>query len=354
MSAITNALKAILDWIYTIIANYGWSIVVFTILIKVLLLPLDIKNRKGMRKMAKIQPELNKLQQKYANDKQKLQQKQQELMRKEHYSPLSGCLPLLIQMPILFAMFGAMRALANEQIAQQVFTFLSGQEPVYEGWLWVKNIWMADSLFSPVAPDINAIRMIPLDVWQQVAAKLSPEQVGIITSHVAQLVPEFTPEMFTFATNDTLKALLPHLTTALQATPTYMAHVQPMSGWANINFFLFNITVYIQHNGYLILPVLAGLSQVLMTKLTPGASGAAPVPTGDQATGQQAAPGMGGFMKYFFPLFSVFITLTSNAGFALYWVVSNLIATALSFLITKHYDRVDRLEAEAKGAEAVT
>jgi membrane protein insertase Oxa1/YidC/SpoIIIJ len=182
-----------------------------------------------------------------------------------------------------------------------------------------------------------------------VAAKLSPEQVGIITSHVAQLVPEFTPEMFTFATNDTLKALLPHLTTALQATPTYMAHVQPMSGWANINFFLFNITVYIQHNGYLILPVLAGLSQVLMTKLTPGASGAAPVPTG-----QQAAPGMGGFMKYFFPLFSVFITLTSNAGFALYWVVSNLIATALSFLITKHYDRVDRLEAEAKGAEAVT
>jgi len=91
-----------------------------------------------------------------------------------------------------------------------------------------------------------------------------------------------------------------------------------------------------------------------MTKLTPGASGAAPVPTGDQATGQQAAPGMGGFMKYFFPLFSVFITLTSNAGFALYWVVSNLIATALSFLITKHYDRVDRLEAEAKGAEAVT
>ena len=129
MGAITNALRAVLDWIYTIVANYGWSIVIFTVLIKVVLMPLDIKNRKGMRKMAQIQPELNKLQKKYANDKQKLQQKQQELMRKERYSPLSGCLPMLVQMPILFAMFGAMRALANEQIVDQVFTFLSGQVP---------------------------------------------------------------------------------------------------------------------------------------------------------------------------------------------------------------------------------
>ena len=113
MGAITNALRAVLDWIYSIVANYGWSIVIFTVLIKVVLMPLDIKNRKGMRKMAQIQPELNKLQKKYANDKQKLQQKQQELMRKERYSPLSGCLPMLVQMPILFAMFGAMRALAS-------------------------------------------------------------------------------------------------------------------------------------------------------------------------------------------------------------------------------------------------
>ena len=54
-----------LDWIYSIVANYGWSIVIFTVLIKVVLMPLDIKNRKGMRKMAQIQPELNKLQKKY-------------------------------------------------------------------------------------------------------------------------------------------------------------------------------------------------------------------------------------------------------------------------------------------------
>ena len=353
MSAITNGLKSILEWIYTIVGNYGWSIVIFTVLIKVLLLPLDIKNRQGMRKMQQIQPEIQKLQKKYANDKQKLQQKQTELMRRERYSPLSGCLPLLIQMPILFAMFGAMRALANEQIVQQVFTFLSGEAPTYEGWLWVKNIWMADSLFATVAPAPSAIQIIGHDVWQKIFATLSPQQIELMAQHVAQHVEGFTAAGFDFTTAESLKTLLPGMVQTMQAMPEYAAQIAALPGWANLNFFLFSITVYQHFNGLLVLPALAGLSQLLMTKVTPGASGAAPMPaTGEQA-GQQQAAGMQGFMKYFFPLFSVFITLTSNAGFALYWVVSNLIATGLNVLIGRHYDRIDKLEADNKGAVTI-
>lgn len=354
MGAITNALRSILDWIYSIVSNYGWSIVIFTILIKVVLMPLDIKNRKGMRKMAQIQPELNKLQVKYANDKQKLQQKQQEMMRKEKYNPMSGCLPMLFQMPILFAMFGAMRALANEQIAHQVFTFLSGEVPKYEGWLWVKNIWMADSLFAPVAPSINAIRMIPLDVWQKVSQAMTPDQIATMLQHIAASVPDFTPEMFNFSSADSLKILMPHINIALQAMPEYISQVQALPGWGNINLYITNLTVYMQNNGFLILPIMAGLSQVLMTKLTPGASGAAPIPTGDQAGTAATGAGMGNFMKYFFPLFSVYITLTSNAGFALYWVVSNMMATAMSFLITRHFDKTDTRGSDTKGALTAT
>ncbi len=353
MSAITNGLKSVLEWIYTIVGNYGWSIIIFTVLIKVALLPLDIKNRKGMRKMQKIQPELQKLQKKYANDKQKLQQKQTELMRKERYSPLSGCLPMLIQMPILFAMFGAMRALANEQIVHQVFSFLQGEAPVYEGWLWVKNIWMADSLFATVAPDPNAIQMIGHDVWHKIYQTLSPQQIELMAQHIGQQVQGFTAASFDFTTADSLKTLLPSIIETMKTMPEYTAQIAPVPGWANLNFFLFSITLFQHHNGLLILPALAGLSQVLMTKVTPGASGAAPVPTGGEQAGQQAAPGMGGFMKYFFPLFSVFITLTSNAGFALYWVVSNLIATAMNVLIGRHYDRIDKLEAANEGAVSI-
>ena len=81
----TALLRSVLDFIYSLIGNYGWSIAVFTILIRIVLLPLDIKNRKGMNQMQEMQPKINELQKKYANDQQKLQQKQMELFKKEHY-----------------------------------------------------------------------------------------------------------------------------------------------------------------------------------------------------------------------------------------------------------------------------
>lgn len=344
MNAITDALKWILIEIHKVVQSYGWSIVVFTVLVKLALMPLDIKNRKGMRKMAKIQPELNRLQQKYANDKQKLQQKQAELMRKEHYNPLSGCLPLLIQMPILFAMFGAMRALANEQVVAQVFTFLSGGEPVYDGWLWVRNIWAPDSLFASKAPELNAIMQIPLDVWRK--AFENPDLMKLVPA-IQQVIPDFSYQLFVENSKNLGEFVKTGILPALQQQALYVAQTAYMPGWSNFNLLIIKLQVFLHYNGYLILPVMAGLSQVMMTKLTPGATGAAPTTAGQEGqAGQQ--PGMTGFMKYFFPLFSVFITLSSNAGFAIYWVVSNLIATALNVLITKHYDRQDKLAEAAK------
>lgn len=335
----TGFLTNILSGIYSLVGNYGWAIVLFTILIRIVLLPLDIKNRQGMRKMQKIQPQLNALQQKYANDKVKLQQKQSELMRKERYNPLSGCLPLLIQMPVLFAMFAAMRAIANEQTVRQVFTFLSGHEPVYEGWFWVKNLWMPDSPFAAIAPDIKTVNMLrDTAIWQNVFASLSPENVSAIVANLADKAA-FTGAL-DFVTKDGFAATLPAIEQALAAMPAYQTALNAMPGWQNLNFMLFSVTVFLNFNGLLILPVLSGVSQMLMTKLTPAT--AAP-----QQDGQ--ANGSANFMKYFFPVFSVWICLTSNAGFALYWVVSNLIAIASNYLINAYYDRKDKLEAAQKG-----
>ena len=340
MSAITNALTNVIQWIYSLIHNYGWSIVIFTMLIRLVLMPLDISSRKGMRKMSKIQPQLNALQKKYANDKAKLQQKQSELMRKERYNPLSGCLPLLIQMPILFAMFGAMRSIANQQIVEQVFQFLKGETPLYEGWLWVKNLWMADSLFASAAPSLNSMQMVGHDVWHNVWTALTAGDQQLILQSVLQHVPEFQGTL-DFATAEALKATMPSLQAALVQMPAYLAQITPMAGFENINLILFSFKVYEHFNGLLLLPVLAGLSQLLMTKINPQATGQAP-----GAEGQTA--GMGNFMKYFFPLFSVYICLTSNAGFALYWVVSNLIATAMSYFINIYFDNKEKREAGMK------
>ena len=109
---VTVWLREILQWIYGLVHNYGIAVIIFTVLIRTVLTPFEVKSRKGMRKMSEIQPKLNKLQQKYGDDKQRLQQKQAELMKKEHYNPMSGCLPMLLQVlrHARYRQYGADRA----------------------------------------------------------------------------------------------------------------------------------------------------------------------------------------------------------------------------------------------------
>lgn len=98
----------LLGWIYQFTENfggYGAALIVFTLVIKLILLPLTLKQQKSMTKMQKIQPKLQKLQEKYKNDQQLLSQETMKLYKKYGVSPAGGCLPLLIQLPILFALY---------------------------------------------------------------------------------------------------------------------------------------------------------------------------------------------------------------------------------------------------------
>ncbi len=97
------------------------------------------------------------------------------------------------------------------------------------------------------------------------------------------------------------------------------------------------------NNGLFLLPILAAVTQFLMTITQPQ-----PAPA---AQGQGA--GTGAFMKYFFPIFSVYICLTSNAGFALYWVTSNLIASASNVGISAYFDRKDHEKIQLIGENTV-
>ena len=160
-------LFGILEWINGWVGNYGWAMIVFTVLIRLVLTPLDVKSRISMRKTSKLQPQLAALQKKYANDKEKLNQKTAELYKKEHINPLSSCLPLLLTWPILIAVFGAMRMAANRELLQQVTQLLNMEKPTLEPWLWIKNLWMPDSLFSPAYPDLGTMRQISAAEWLQ-------------------------------------------------------------------------------------------------------------------------------------------------------------------------------------------
>ena len=108
MSAFFGVIAIPLGWImkacYLLVKNYGIALILFTIIIRLLLLPLNIKQQKSSARMAKLQPELKKLQKKYANNKEKYQEEMMNLYAKENASPAAGCLPMLITMLVLFAL----------------------------------------------------------------------------------------------------------------------------------------------------------------------------------------------------------------------------------------------------------
>jgi len=105
-----DGLGWILAQIYDVVGNFGLSIIVLTVLIRLVLLPLGIKQIKSMQHMQAIQPQIKALQKKYKGNKQKIQEETMKLYRDAGVNPLGGCLPLLLQFPILIAMYSVLRA----------------------------------------------------------------------------------------------------------------------------------------------------------------------------------------------------------------------------------------------------
>ena len=311
-------LVAILNGINSVIHNYGWSMVVFTLLIKLVLLPLDYKSRKSMRRMTKLQPQIAKLQKKYANDKEKLNQKSAELYRKEGINPMSGCLPMLVSMVILFIMFAAMRTVANTEMASQALGLLTTGTQTNESWLWIKNIWMPDSPFNPVIADSANLRIIPADIWAKVFASLDPASVTALAQYGIDAATISGETVFA----------------ALQTLPVYAQETLPQ-----LNLLIVNLSIYAHNNGWFILPILAAVTQYLMTL-------SQPQPAADP---NNPAASTNKFMKYFFPLFSLWVCSSYNAIFALYWVVGNVFAWVQGLVMNKMFEKMDENQVETAG-----
>ena len=109
MSSISNFLGYLLNFIYNIVNNYGLAIILFSILIKIVLLPLSIKQQKAMKKNAKMQVEIKEMQDKYKSNPEKLNQEMMDLYKRENMSPFSGCLSSIVQIVLLFAVFYLVR-----------------------------------------------------------------------------------------------------------------------------------------------------------------------------------------------------------------------------------------------------
>ncbi|SHH30565.1 YidC/Oxa1 family membrane protein insertase [Tepidibacter thalassicus] len=145
-----NSLGALLKIVYNIIGNYGWSIVVFTVLVKLALLPLTLSQTKSMKAMQEIQPKIKEIQEKYKNDQQKMNEKIMQLYKENKVNPMAGCLPLLIQMPIIFGLY---RALRNP--AEYVFGSEAAYKAIDTSFLWLSNLSDPEKIVLPLLAGVT-------------------------------------------------------------------------------------------------------------------------------------------------------------------------------------------------------
>lgn len=150
MAFLGNILGGLLKFVYDLVSNigtepelfsfYSMAIIVTTIIFKLLILPLNIKQINSTKKMSELQPQMKEIQTKYKNDPQTQQVKLQELYKEHNFNPAAGCLPLLIQMPILFAFLAVFR-----DPAKYAFTEPGLYESMNKTFLWISNLDVPDA-----------------------------------------------------------------------------------------------------------------------------------------------------------------------------------------------------------------
>lgn len=162
---IINPFVTLLTWMYSVMGNnVVLAIVVFTVLVRILTFPLMAKQQQSAKRMQEIQPRLKKLQEKYKDDREKLAQAQMELYKDAGVNPFGGCLPLLIQFPVLIALYQAIYfALANTPY-QLVDLSERLMVPGLDRLIPLENIWLGMDLTHPPTPPLNPAYALVLPV----------------------------------------------------------------------------------------------------------------------------------------------------------------------------------------------
>ncbi len=182
LSMLVVPLHRTLKWIYGFLGNYGWSIILLTVLINIVIFPLRHKSVVSMRKMQELQPEMKAIQARYADlkatdpGKQKMNQEVMELYRKHGANPASGCLPMLLTMPILFAFYRLLSMAVEIRGAPFMF--------------WITDLSMHDPFY--VTPVVMGASMV-------VQQRLQPSAADPTQQKIMMLMPFMFTFMFLWA-----------------------------------------------------------------------------------------------------------------------------------------------------------
>lgn len=282
------------------------TIILCTIILKLITVFSDIKSRKYSMKMNALQPEIKRLQKKYQNDPKKMQAEQSKLMKQSGVSMMGGCLPMLIMMPLFFCFIAAFRYWGHEQMVEVIMELNeTGDSTLFDSFkfLWVNNIWRPDNGTMSVvisAKDFLGNQELPKLLYfvRHPEALEVFKQLGFL-SESGGLV-ELTDEVIA----------------------RYNDLVAPLAAkYAGYN------------NGWFILPIVAAGSNFLTSWIMQ--RGQAPANADKNDPTQKS----GKMMMYIFPIMSFFFCLTSNAAFAVYWIISSLTSLITNLILNKKFPR---------------
>jgi len=175
LTVISQPLFWVLSRIHDLVGNWGWSIILLTVLIKAVFYKLSETSGKSMAKMRKLQPRMKALQERYADDRQKLSQAMMELYKREKVNPAAGCLPILVQMPVFLALYWVL--LESVEMRQAPFM------------LWINDLSVRDPYF--ILPVLMGLTM-----WAQ--QKLNPAPPDPMQAKIMQLLPFVFTIFFAF------------------------------------------------------------------------------------------------------------------------------------------------------------
>ena len=284
--------------LYNLTGSYGMAIILFTVVLKLILLPFQFKSKKSMMRMNRMNGKIQEIQKKYANNQVKMQEEMQKLYQEEGVSPMSGCLWSFLPLPILLAVYSVMR------------------QP------------------------LTHLMMLSNDVVQELVAKITAMGVDmsgiVMMKNGAAVVKDGVTQLQPYGQINLVKAVTEH----------YPEAAAGIDGWIDLDFNFIGLdlaatpssvlkTVSFQWAiiGLILIPILAGLFQLLMSIYT----------MKSQSQDGAAAGSMKGMM-YMMPLMSVYIGFIMPAALGIYWIAQSVFSLIQEVIMTKFFNK--KLEEE--------
>ena len=288
---------------YTLTHSYGLAIIFFTLAVKLILLPQQLRSKKSMMRMNRVSGKMQELQKKYANNQAKLNEEMTKLYEEEGVNPMSGCLWSFLPIPILIALYSIIR--------QPITRFMMLSADVVQT--------LVDQLTAAGA-DMSSI--VFMRGGEAVVKDGVTQLSGFGQINLAKLVTDQYPQL-----------------------------VENMDGWININYNFLGLDLAAASKlagftpswaaiGLLLIPIIAGASQFAMSMISMKQQ---PVQEGAAASSAKS-------MMYTMPLFSVFIAFSMPAALGVYWIAQSAFSAVQEFLMGKFFLKRMQEEEDARAA----